>query len=112
MPTYEYHCNTCGNDFEVFQNMSAEPLTLCPHDLCNQSEKGVGVVERKIGRGAGLIFSGSGFYQTDYKGSAGSASTSSTSSSTTKDSSKDSSSNSSATTSTSSSESSTSSSKE
>ncbi len=59
MPTYDYKCNECGYSFEVFQKMSAEPLKLCP--------KCGGEVKRLIGAGAGPIFKGSGFYQTDYK---------------------------------------------
>lgn len=39
--------------------MTAEPLTECP--------KCKGTVKRIIGSGAGPIFKGSGFYQTDYK---------------------------------------------
>jgi predicted nucleic acid-binding Zn ribbon protein len=39
--------------------MSAEPLKVCPE--CK------GVLKRLIGTGAGPIFKGSGFYQTDYK---------------------------------------------
>ena len=30
MPTYEYSCDSCGNDFEVFQKMSDEPVQVCP----------------------------------------------------------------------------------
>ncbi len=59
MPTYEYKCNKCGHIFEVFQSMSAEPIKSCPN--CK------GEVKRLIGPGAGPIFKGSGFYQTDYK---------------------------------------------
>jgi len=59
MPTYEYVCTACGHEFEAFQRISAEPLTTCP--ACG------GRVQRKISGGAGLIFKGSGFYQTDYK---------------------------------------------
>ena len=59
MPTYEYICKTCGYEFEEFQNMSAEPLKICPK--CNNE------IVRKIGIGAGLVFKGSGFYITDYK---------------------------------------------
>jgi putative FmdB family regulatory protein len=67
MPTYDYVCNTCGKQFEVFQSMSADVLTHCPVSECGETEKGLGEVTRKIGGGAGLIFSGSGFYITDYK---------------------------------------------
>ena len=59
MPTYDYKCTSCNHTFEVFQRMSDEPLKNCPK--CN------GVVKRLIGMGAGPIFKGSGFYQTDYK---------------------------------------------
>jgi putative FmdB family regulatory protein len=59
MPTYEYKCKQCGNLFELFQPMSAEPVKVCPK--CN------GEVVRLIGPGAGPIFKGNGFYQTDYK---------------------------------------------
>lgn len=82
MPTYEYHCTTCGKNFDVFQSMSSAALTKCPEDICTLQVKGSGDVERKIGAGAGLIFNGSGFYLTDYKngGSKGADSTSSTTS--------------------------------
>ena len=59
MPTYDYKCTSCNHTFEVFQRMSDEPIKNCPK--CN------GVVKRLIGMGAGAIFKGSGFYQTDYK---------------------------------------------
>ena len=59
MPTYDYKCSSCGYTFEYFQPMSAEPLTECPQ--CKR------ILKRMIGTGAGPIFKGSGFYQTDYK---------------------------------------------
>ena len=59
MPTYEYKCKECGYIFELFQTMSADPVKVCPK--CN------GEVKRLIGPGAGPIFKGTGFYQTDYK---------------------------------------------
>jgi len=59
MPTYEYKCTECDYAFEMFQKMSDEPLKECPN--CK------GLVKRLIGSGAGTIFKGSGFYQTDYK---------------------------------------------
>lgn len=61
MPTYDYKCIVCGHLFELFQPMSAEPIKECPE--CG------GLVKRLIGTGAGAIFKGNGFYQTDYKGS-------------------------------------------
>ncbi len=60
MPTYEYECSSCKNRFEVFQGIAQEPLKRCPK--CN------GKLNRLIGTGAAIIFRGTGFYQTDYKG--------------------------------------------
>jgi len=59
MPTYDYKCSSCKHTFEYFQPMSAELLTECPQ--CG------GSLKRVIGTGAGPIFKGTGFYQTDYK---------------------------------------------
>ncbi|RLD11154.1 MAG: zinc ribbon domain-containing protein [Chlamydiae bacterium] len=59
MPTYEYECKNCKYVFEAFQSMSAKPLRKCP--------KCGGKVKRLIGTGSGIIFKGSGFYETDYK---------------------------------------------
>ena len=61
MPTYEYECQQCGNRFEVFQSMNDPKLTLCPDENC------AGMVKRLLGTGGGIIFKGSGFYQTDYR---------------------------------------------
>ena len=68
MPTYEYICENadCQHEFETFQSMKADALTICPE--CNQP-----TLKRKIGLGAGIIFKGSGFYETDYKRSSASA---------------------------------------
>lgn len=67
MPTYEYACQSCGHDLEVFQRMSDDPLQVCPS--CNEPS-----LKRKIGLGAGIIFKGGGFYETDFKDRKGSAS--------------------------------------
>src|SRR5262245_44092632 len=64
MPTYDYVCSGCGHRFEEFQSIAAEPLRKCPQ--CKKAK-----LERLIGAGAGVIFKGSGFYQTDYKNSGG-----------------------------------------
>lgn len=60
MPTYEYECESCGHSFEEFQYMSDKPLRKCPQ--CGKAK-----LTRLIGSGAGIIFKGSGFYETDYK---------------------------------------------
>lgn len=67
MPTYEYHCEKCKKDFEIFQSMKDDPLTICPKDHCRQKTWGKGKVKRQLGTGAGIIFKGSGFYITDYR---------------------------------------------
>ncbi|OGW86928.1 MAG: FmdB family transcriptional regulator [Omnitrophica bacterium RIFCSPHIGHO2_02_FULL_46_11] len=61
MPTYEYECEKCGHRFEKFQSITAERVKTCPQ--CQ------GKVKRLIGGGAGILFKGSGFYQTDYRSS-------------------------------------------
>jgi putative FmdB family regulatory protein len=70
MPTYEYHCQKCDKNFEMFQSMRDEPLRQCPKDLCQLPKWGHGKVKRLLGTGAGLIFKGSGFYTTDYRSQA------------------------------------------
>lgn len=59
MPTYEYRCLKCKKKFDKLQSMKEPALKTCIY--CK------GKVERLIGGGAGLIFKGSGFYETDYK---------------------------------------------
>jgi putative FmdB family regulatory protein len=60
MPTYEYSCQKCGKTFEVFQSMKDAALATC---TCGKKGK----VKRLPGRGAGIIFKGSGFYENDYR---------------------------------------------
>ena len=67
MPTYEYVCAKCDQQFEITQSINAKPLTVCPQPLCGLKKWGKGKVKRVIGAGAGLIFKGSGFYITDYR---------------------------------------------
>ena len=64
MPTYEYSCEKCGQNFDAFQSMRDEPFRECPKELCRLPEWGHGKVKRLLGTGAGLIFKGSGFYTT------------------------------------------------
>ena len=61
MPHYDYVCETCEKQFEVFQSMNDKRLTKCPEKGCK------GKVRRLLGTGAGLVFKGSGFYITDYR---------------------------------------------
>jgi putative FmdB family regulatory protein len=59
MPTYDYHCEECDHHFEKFQSITARKLTRCPR--CG------GKIKRLIGTGAGILFKGTGFYETDYR---------------------------------------------
>lgn len=61
MPTYNYECKKCGYKFEKFQGITEDAVKIC--EKCN------GEVRRLISSGAGIIFKGNGFYQTDYKAS-------------------------------------------
>ncbi len=60
MPTYDYLCASCNHTFEKFESMSANPSKKCPE--CGKIQ-----LKRLIGAGAGVIFKGSGFYETDYR---------------------------------------------
>src|SRR5438132_1098565 len=60
MPTYDYVCEACGHEFEHFQSMTDKRLSKCPK--CGKRK-----LVRKVGSGGGVIFKGSGFYETDYK---------------------------------------------
>ncbi len=59
MPTYEYRCAACGNEFDQFGRMSDPTVQACP--ACGAE------AQRKMSAGAGLLFKGSGFYITDYR---------------------------------------------
>jgi putative FmdB family regulatory protein len=67
MPTYEYACAKCGQNFDAFQSMRDEPFRECPKNLCRLENWGHGMVKRLLGTGDGIIFKGSGFYTTDYR---------------------------------------------
>ena len=60
MPTYDYRCSSCGHRYELFQPITARPARKCPS--CGKQ-----TAKRLIGMGAGVIFKGSGFYETDYR---------------------------------------------
>ena len=59
MPTYEYECGKCKKHFDIFQSMKDDAIKKCPE--CG------GKFHRLIGGGIGIIFKGTGFYETDYK---------------------------------------------
>jgi len=60
MPTYEYKCENCNYEFEIMQSIKDDALTKCPE--CGKKK-----LKKVISGGAGVIFKGTGFYQTDYK---------------------------------------------
>jgi putative FmdB family regulatory protein len=61
VPTYEYHCDGCGRDFEIRQRISEEPLKT--HDGCGGSV-------RRLLSPAPFILKGEGWYVTDYPSAA------------------------------------------
>jgi putative FmdB family regulatory protein len=56
MPTYEYRCAKCGNDLEVYQTFSEEPL---------KKHVGCGGKLTKVLSPVGIVLKGSGFYKND-----------------------------------------------
>jgi len=60
MPTYDYECDACGHEFELFQSISAPVKRKCPE--CSKLK-----LRRLFGTGAAVVFKGSGFYETDYR---------------------------------------------
>jgi putative FmdB family regulatory protein len=65
LPTYQYLCAGCQYSFEKFQSFSEEPIKICPK--CQKEG-----VSKVISGGAGIVFKGGGFYETDYKRGKGS----------------------------------------
>lgn len=66
MPTYEYECTECGKVFELIQPItepSRRRLRKTDPKPCDCNA----AITRRIGTGGGIIFKGSGFYQTDYR---------------------------------------------
>ena len=63
MPTYDYKCSACGYEWELYQSMKDNPVKSCPK--CKKRK-----AKRLLGLGAGIIFKGTGFYETDYKNKA------------------------------------------
>jgi putative FmdB family regulatory protein len=60
MPTYEYRCEACGSELEIFHSITEPARRKCPK--CGRLR-----LVRKISAGAGVVFKGGGFYQTDYR---------------------------------------------
>jgi len=62
VPTYQYACTECGEQLEMVQKFSDDPLTVCP--ACSGRL-------RKVFSPVGIVFKGSGFYRTDSRASNG-----------------------------------------
>jgi putative FmdB family regulatory protein len=60
VPTYQYACSACGNEFDIVQKFSDDALTECP--TCSGEL-------RKVFSAVGIVFKGSGFYRTDSRSS-------------------------------------------
>lgn len=60
MPTYDYQCDACNHEFELFQSISEAVKRKCPE--CGKLK-----LRRLFGTGAAVVFKGSGFYETDYR---------------------------------------------
>ena len=60
MPTYDYECDACGHEWELFQRMVEDAIKKCPE--CKKKK-----ARRLFGTGAAIMFKGSGFYETDYR---------------------------------------------
>ena len=60
MPTYDYECDACEHEFELFQSITEPVKRKCPS--CGKLK-----LRRLFGTGAAVVFKGSGFYQTDYR---------------------------------------------
>jgi putative FmdB family regulatory protein len=56
MPTYQYRCAKCGEQFELWQSIHDDALTRHP---------GCGGKVTRVFAPAGIVLKGSGFYRTD-----------------------------------------------
>ncbi|HEV2311097.1 MAG TPA: FmdB family zinc ribbon protein [Acidimicrobiia bacterium] len=57
MPTYRYRCGGCGEEFEVWQSITDDPIRTHDH--------GCGGELVKVLTPAGIVLKGSGFYRND-----------------------------------------------
>jgi putative FmdB family regulatory protein len=64
VPTYSYQCTECGDRFDIVQAFTDDALTTC--ERCSGRL-------RKLFNSVGVVFKGSGFYRTDSREAAKSA---------------------------------------
>ena len=62
MPTYVYECSKCGDEFELYQSFSEDPLKKHP---------GCGGKVAKVFQPVGIVLKGSGFYKNDSRNGGG-----------------------------------------
>ena len=70
MARYDYHCPSCGKQFEVEHPMAEHPIITCPE---------CGAEAQQVFGTSGIVFKGSGFYNTDQRGKSGATSATSSS---------------------------------
>ena len=63
MARYDYKCTSCGTTFEVEHPMGSHPEVTCPS---------CGAEAAQVFGASGIVFKGSGFYNTDQRGKGGS----------------------------------------
>jgi putative FmdB family regulatory protein len=59
MPTYQYRCQSCREEFEARQSFTDDALTSCPDSDC-------GGIVNKVFSSVGISFKGDGFYKNDH----------------------------------------------
>ena len=62
MARYDYRCPACDARFEVEHPMLEKPTVTCPS---------YGTVAQRVFEASGIVFKGSGFYNTDQRGKKG-----------------------------------------
>lgn len=67
VPTYQYRCDRCGEQFDLWQSFSDDTLTACPSSggpsACEAPGEGP---VRKVFSPVGITFKGDGFYKNDF----------------------------------------------
>jgi predicted nucleic acid-binding Zn ribbon protein len=69
MPTYEYRCSTCSQNFDIVQPFSENTLAKCPTKKSGKGPVGCTAPGRgkvsKVFSAPGITFKGDGFYKND-----------------------------------------------
>lgn len=67
LPTYEYHCNSCNENYDLSQSFSAATEHTC--EKCGEGKA------KRVLHAPRVVFKGSGFYATDSRGASTASST-------------------------------------